>query len=69
MSDECTNHSPAAMDLMDEQDRLQQRNALVEDLEAAAIRIRDAQIEVEAAREGYRVALDKFNRFVAPVTG
>lgn len=47
--------------------RVQQRNALVDDLEAAAIRLRDAELENRAAQLAYKATLEAFNRFVAPV--
>lgn len=45
-------------------DALQER---VDDLRLAAIRLRDAELEVKAAQAGYRDALQAFNRHVAPV--
>lgn len=44
-----------------------QRAAVVSRLEAAAIRLRDAELAKIAAGKEYAEALDAFNRFVAPV--
>lgn len=41
--------------------------ALVADLKAAAIRLRDAELAKQKAGKEYAEALDAFNRFVAPV--
>jgi hypothetical protein len=51
-----------------EQARVARRTELTDDLEAAAIRLRDAELEQRAAGKAYREALEAFNRFVAPVS-
>ena len=42
-------------------------SAVHDALKSAAIRLRDAEIEVRAAQKAYGDALQAFNRFVAPV--
>lgn len=46
--------------------RIDKRDPLVDALEAAAIRLRDAELEKQAAGKAYAEALDAFNKFVAP---
>lgn len=71
-----TNDSGAAIEAKLESGEIQptragsiERDLLVSALELAAIRLRDAELEVRAAQAGYRSALDAFNRCVAPVAG
>lgn len=48
-------------------ERSRARDVLVDALAGAARRLRDAELELNAAREHYNQALMAFNRFVAPV--
>lgn len=45
-----------------------ERELIVQRLELAAIRYRDAQLAQKQALAEYQAALDAFNKFVAPVT-
>ena len=47
----------------------QVRDAIIGDLEAKTIALRDAGIAYKRAQEEYRAALEAFNRFVAPEPG
>jgi hypothetical protein len=52
-----------------EASKLIRRTELTDGLEAAAIRLRDAELERRAAGKAYNDALEAFNRFVAPLAG
>lgn len=67
MSDEQAESPIATCDSMSAMVRTEQRNRLAADLESAAIRLRDAELEKQAAGKAYGEALKAFNEFVAPV--
>lgn len=50
-------------------ERRAERNALADELETAAIALRDAELALQRARASYGDALQAFNKFVAPVPG
>ena len=67
MSDEQTEPQYATCDGVTRMVHTETRNRLAADLESAAIRLRDAELEKQAAGKAYGEALKAFNEFVAPV--